>query len=69
MDIEGFAVDSSWLWVVGSHSLKREKPDPLGQDRDESLAELTGIDRDPNRYFLGRVPMSSRLCRNGCAGY
>ena len=26
MDIEGLACDDGWLWVVGSHALKRKKP-------------------------------------------
>lgn len=56
MDIEGLAVDDGWLWVVGSHSLKRDKPDE-DDDHDEALEELTDIDVDPNRWFLGRLPL------------
>ena len=56
MDIEGMAIDGTLLWVVGSHSLKRDKPD----DDDSPVAALKAmedIDRDPNRYFLGYVPL------------
>lgn len=56
MDIEGLAVDDGWLWVVGSHSLKRDKPSE-DDDHDAALAELTDIDVDPNRWFLGRLPL------------
>ena len=56
MDIEGLAIDDGWLWVVGSHSLKRDKPGE-DDDHDAALAELTDIDVDPNRWFLGRLPL------------
>ena len=56
MDIEGLAVDDGWLWVVGSHSLKRDKPDD-DDDHAEALEELTDVDVDPNRWFLGRLPL------------
>ncbi|MEM6549156.1 MAG: DUF3616 domain-containing protein [Pseudomonadota bacterium] len=49
-DIEGLAIDGDWLWLIGSHSLKRKRPkgDP---DR------LRRIVRDPNRFLLARVPL------------
>jgi hypothetical protein len=56
MDIEGLAADDGWLWVVGSHSLKRDKPDE-DDDHAAALEELTDIDVDPNRWFLGRLPL------------
>jgi hypothetical protein len=57
MDIEGLAVDDGWLWVVGSHSLKRDKPKRDKYGHAAALMRMTEIDRDPNRYFLGRVPL------------
>ena len=56
MDIEGLAVDDGWLWVTGSHSLTRDKPDE-DDDHEAALAELTEIEVDPNRWFLGRLPL------------
>lgn len=56
MDVEGLAVDGGFLWITGSHSLKRDDPDP-DDPLDEQLADLDDIDSDPNRYFLGRVPL------------
>ncbi len=57
MDIEGLAVDDGWLWIVGSHSLKRDRPKREGRAAGDALARMRDIDRDPNRYFLGRVPL------------
>lgn len=56
MDIEGLEIDDGMLWITGSHSLKRDKPD----DDDgpvKALKTMVEIDRDPNRYFLGCVPL------------
>lgn len=54
MDIEGMAVADGCLWLCGSHSLKRDKP---GHD---GLAAMRGLDWDPNRAFLDRVPVVDR---------
>jgi len=57
MDIEGLDVAGGYLWVVGSHSLTREKPKPGEHDPDEALARLTEVEHHPNRHFLGRIPL------------
>lgn len=57
MDIEGLAADDGFLWVVGSHSLTRDKPKRDENTGAAAIAELTDIDRDSNRYFLGRIPI------------
>ena len=57
MDIEGLDVADGYLWVVGSHSLTRDKPRPDENDPNQALAELTDIDHHPNRHFLGRIPL------------
>ncbi len=56
MDIEGLAIDGGFLWITGSHSLKRDKPDE-GNGRSKALKALADLDRDPNRWFLGRLPI------------
>ncbi len=56
MDIEGLAAEDGWLWICGSHSLKRDKPD-AGDGPKKALKAMADIDRDPNRYFLARVPL------------
>ena len=63
MDIEGLDVDGGWLWVVGSHSLTREKPKPGEHDPAEALARLTEVEHHPNRHFLGRIPVVESAAR------
>ncbi len=58
MDIEGLAEDDGWLWVVGSHSLKRQKPD-ADEDKQAGSRALRAVKREANRYFLGRVPLAT----------
>lgn len=60
MDIEGLDGDGDWLWIVGSHSLKRGKADLGEQELIDSLEDLATTKRDPNRFFLGRVPLVRR---------
>ncbi|ETX27768.1 DUF3616 domain-containing protein [Roseivivax isoporae] len=59
MDIEGLDCDGQWLWITGSHSLKRGKFKPAEHDPVEGLAQMAKIKRDPNRYFLGRIPLKA----------
>ncbi|MBO0662320.1 DUF3616 domain-containing protein [Jiella sp. MQZ9-1] len=54
MDIEGLAIADGYLWICGSHSLKRDEPD------DDDLSDFEDIDWDSNRGFLGRVPLLDR---------
>lgn len=59
MDIEGLDVHSGYLWIVGSHALARGKP----KKKDEPArvaAKLAEVRDDPNRHFLGRIPIVSR---------
>ncbi|EAU41049.1 hypothetical protein FP2506_12319 [Fulvimarina pelagi HTCC2506] len=51
MDIEGLAVADGYLWICGSHSLKRDKIEGGG------VYDLEDLDWDANRGFLGRVPL------------
>jgi Protein of unknown function (DUF3616) len=64
IDIEGLAYNNGYLWVVGSHSLKRKKPKGSGAnlivDREVDLVRLATIVAEPNRHFLARIP-----CVNG----
>lgn len=58
MDIEGLEADDGWLWIVGSHSLKRRKPKREEHDAARGLERMEKIKRDPNRGFLGRMPLA-----------
>jgi len=57
VDIEGLAYADHYLWVVGSHSLKRDKPDDLDDSISKRIRCLSKIKNDPNRYTLARIPV------------
>jgi hypothetical protein len=57
MDIEGLCAANDFLWIVGSHSRKRAKPRRDENDRSQALQRMEQIQREPNRYFLGRIPL------------
>ncbi|MFZ1643053.1 MAG: DUF3616 domain-containing protein [Candidatus Contendobacter sp.] len=55
-DVEGLDYYGGYLWLVGSHSLKRDKPkeeNPIEKNA-ERLAEAS---RDGNRFLLARIPL------------
>jgi hypothetical protein len=54
LDIEGIAFDGTYLWITGSHSLKRQRPE-VGTAAD-AIAQLGQMVRETNRYVLGRIP-------------
>lgn len=61
-DIEGLCVCDDWLWLVGSHSLKRRSvslPDDPGEPVDHALnaRRLAEVRLDANRLLLARVPI------------
>jgi hypothetical protein len=58
MDIEGLAVEDDWLWIVGSHSLTRRKPKSAARVDDQALRRLAKIKDNPNRMFVGRLPLA-----------
>jgi hypothetical protein len=56
-DIEGMDVSDGWLWIVGSHSVKRRSAKPL--DDAVAVAEkLADTSRDGNRHLLARIPIA-----------
>jgi hypothetical protein len=57
MDIEGLCTMDGFLWIVGSHSLKRSKPKRDESDADDALRRMEQVEREPNRHFLGRIPL------------
>ena len=57
IDIEGLDYRDNFLWVVGSHSLKRAKPDQKSSDIKREIKRLSQIDKDENRYLLARIPL------------
>jgi len=57
MDIEGLCATDGFLWIVGSHALKRSKPKRDEGDADDALRRMEQVEREPNRHFLGRLPL------------
>lgn len=54
-DIEGLARSGGYLWLVGSHSLKRKRvksPDP-----NKARRRLSTVLREENRFILVRLPL------------
>lgn len=58
IDIEGLAYvqDSGYLWVVGSHSLKRKKAE-AGKSAQKNIKLLSTVVADGNRFLLARIPV------------
>lgn len=59
IDIEGLDISEGELWITGSHALKRDKPKRGKNGAVAALDRMMGIDRDPNRYFIGCVPLEA----------
>lgn len=56
VDIEGLAYEDGYLWLVGSHSLKRKKPvqkDGIAK----AQRQLSRVNSESNRYLLARIPV------------
>lgn len=72
-DIEGLAVVGDWLWLVGSHGLKRKNAKP-GKGDEDNAKRLTKLALDGNRRLLARVPIEKdasgvpRLVRQAADG-
>ncbi len=55
-DVEGVDVRDGYLWLVGSHSLKRARPRD-GEAAAKGAKRLAKVSRDGNRYLLARIPV------------
>lgn len=55
-DIEGLACDGKYLWVAGSHSLRRKQPRD-GDGTRKAYKRLASVSADGNRYLLARIPI------------
>ncbi len=58
-DLEGLEYEGGYLWLVGSHSLKRKKPKE-GKSVEKNLERLATVTADGNRYLLARIPLVVR---------
>jgi hypothetical protein len=57
-DLEGMAVVDGWLWVVGSHGLKRKNAKDGRSDADNAK-RLAKVTLDGNRRLLARLPIEA----------
>ena len=55
IDIEGMDFADGYLWLTGSHSMKRKKPKK--DDLEINLERLSTISTDLNRFILARIPV------------
>lgn len=58
IDIEGLDFQEGYLWVSGSHSIKRKKPDPE-KTAANNRKRLTEVVPEMNRYTIARIPINS----------
>ncbi|MFK8328686.1 DUF3616 domain-containing protein [Pseudomonas sp. BJa5] len=58
IDIEGLAYDpdQGYLWVVGSHSLKRKEAE-ADKPAQKNIKRLSTVEADGNRFLLARIPV------------
>ncbi len=63
-DIEGLDYAQGYLWLIGSHSLKRKQPvegasrqPEKGTTTAENIQRLAEISSDGNRFLLARIPL------------
>lgn len=56
IDIEGLAESGHYLWLVGSHSVKRKSTKSNKSDAENSQ-RLASIETESNRYLLARIPL------------
>ena len=57
-DLEGMAVAEGWLWVVGSHGLKRKNAKPE-RDHADNARRLAKLSLDGNRRLLACLPIEA----------
>lgn len=55
-DLEGMDIADGYLWLVGSHSLKRTNPKP-GKSAGDNRKRLAEVTADGNRFLLARIPL------------
>ena len=64
-DLEGMAVSDGWLWVVGSHGLKRKNVKE-GRDHTENAKRLSKVTLDGNRRLLACLPIEPDASDQPC---
>ncbi|WP_035564247.1 DUF3616 domain-containing protein [Hymenobacter sp. IS2118] len=57
VDIEGIGEAGHYLWLLGSHGLKRKQPDADDANVAKQIKKLAKTVSDANRYLLARIPL------------
>jgi hypothetical protein len=57
IDIEGIDFENHYLWITGSHGLKRKKPSEDDSVK-KQIKEIAKVKSEPNRYVLARIPLA-----------
>ena len=52
IDIEGLYVAGERLWLVGSHAITRDRPNPGEDGAKKALRDLSDVKKGPNRWTL-----------------
>lgn len=65
IDIEGLDYEDHYLWLVGSHSIRRNKPKSK-LTYAENLTNLATLKQSDNRYLLARIPLVGNQLFNEC---
>lgn len=58
-DLEGLDEVDGWLWLAGSHGLKRKNA-KSGREDEDNARRLSRVKLDGNRRLLARVPVERR---------
>lgn len=64
IDIEGLTYTDHYLWLTGSHSVKRKKA--TGKNPKNDIERLTTIETELNRYLLVRIPLVDGKLQKTC---
>lgn len=65
VDIEGMDYDDHYIWLVGSHSLKRKKARGKGTAKD--IGRLATVRPELNRFLLARLPVVGDTLFSSCS--
>jgi hypothetical protein len=57
IDVEGLAADDGFLWIAGSHSVRRPGPEVGADDEAKQVRRLARTRRGGNQHLLARVPL------------
>ncbi len=63
-DLEGLSQSDGWLYLIGSHSAKRERVKPDEATQDENHKRLRKVEKESSRRQILRIKLDSVLDNN-----